>query len=119
MGHDGIVVGCVLRGRFNIFFDLLNVIATDNDGGVGDGESFEDFSLLAGDYFLRIIGGNDEANFYGLELSFTEEETVAVVSAPGAALLFLAGIGSGSMVVAFAYRCYGSWNGRCRHECYA
>lgn len=72
---------------------LGNVIATDDDGGVGEGESFNGLSLLAGDYFLRIGGGNDNANFYGLELSFTEEQTVAAVSAPGAALLFLAGLG--------------------------
>lgn len=72
---------------------LGNVIATDDDGGVGAGESFEDFTLLAGDYFLRIGGGNDFANLYGLELTFTEEQTVASVSAPGAALLLLAGLG--------------------------
>lgn len=72
---------------------LGNVIATDDDGGVGAGESFDDFTLLAGDYFLRVGGGNDFANLYGLELSFTEETSVASVSAPGAALLLLAGLG--------------------------
>lgn len=72
---------------------LGNVIATDDDGGAGMGESFDDFTLLAGDYFLRVGGGNDFANLYGLELSFTEETSVASVSAPGAALLLIAGLG--------------------------
>lgn len=72
---------------------LGNVIASDSDGIAGEAEGFDDFTLLAGDYFLRIGGGDDFAQFYGLELSFTEEQ-VASVSAPGAAFLFLMGAGA-------------------------
>tara|TARA_R110000868_G_scaffold17851_1_gene77920 strand:- start:18639 stop:19883 length:1245 start_codon:yes stop_codon:yes gene_type:complete len=74
---------------------LGNVIVSDNDGLAGEAEGFTDFLLLAGDYFLRIGGGDDFAQFYGLQLSFAEEETVvASVPAPGAALLFLLGVGA-------------------------
>jgi hypothetical protein len=49
--------------------------------------------LLTGGYFLRIGGGDGLAQSYGLELSFAEEQVTAAVSAPGAAMLFLIGIG--------------------------
>ena len=74
--------------------NLGNVIATDDDGLAGEAEGFDDFALLAGDYFLRIGGGDDLAQFYGLELSFAEEQVTAAVSAPGAAMLFLFGLGA-------------------------
>jgi serralysin len=71
-----------------------DVLATQNVGGLGVSESFDDFMLMAGDYFLRIGGGNDVAQFYGLEFSFVEERMVAAVSAPGMAVLFLLGAGA-------------------------
>ena len=50
----------------------------------------------ARDYFIRISGGDDAAQFYGLELAFTEETQieppVVGVSEPGMAILFLMGI---------------------------
>lgn len=72
---------------------LGNVIAIDNNGLAGETESFDDFMLLAGDYFLRIGGGDDFAQFYGLQLSFEEEQQGVAVPSPGAALLFLIGAG--------------------------
>lgn len=74
--------------------NLGNIIPTDDDGLAGEAEGFDDFVLLAGDYFLRIGGGDDLAQFCGLELSFDEEQVTAAVLASGAAMLFLFGLGA-------------------------
>ena len=74
------------------------VIASDLDGLLGEGEELTDILLAAGDYFIRISGGDDAAQFYGLELAFTEETQVEPpvvgVSEPGMAVLFLMSVGA-------------------------
>lgn len=75
-----------------------SVIASDVDGIVGEGEALTDIMLAAGDYFIRISGGDDAAQFYGLNLGFTEsvqvEPPVTGVSEPGMAILFLMSVGA-------------------------
>jgi serralysin len=94
MGQDGEGVFALADLSIELLDSLGNVIATDDDGLGGEAEGFDDFMLLAGDYFLRIGGGDDLAQFYGLELSFAEEQVTAAVSAPGAAMLLLFGLGA-------------------------
>lgn len=74
-----------------------SVIASDIDGLIGEGEELTDILLAAGDYFIRISGGDDAAQFYGLNLAFAEEAQVEPpvgVSEPGMAILFLMSIGA-------------------------
>jgi hypothetical protein len=77
------------------------VIASDLDGLLGEGEELTDILLAADDYFIRISGGDDAAQFYGLELAFTEEtqidRPVVGVSEPGMAILFLMSVGAISL----------------------
>ena len=70
------------------------LIASIDAGIEGISEELSDIALLAGDYFIRIGGGSDAAQFYGLSLAFAETEApVAGIPAPGMAVLFLMSVG--------------------------
>ena len=72
-----------------------DLIAGIDAGIEGVSEELSDIALLAGDYFIRIGGGSDAAQFYGLSLAFAETEAPVVgVPAPGMAVLFLLGVGA-------------------------
>jgi len=78
----------------DLSLELLNaaggLIAGIDAGIEGVSEELSDIALLAGDYFIRIGGGSDAAQFYGLSLAFAETEAPVVgVPAPGMAVLFL------------------------------
>ncbi len=71
------------------------LLASIDAGIEGVSEELSDIALLAGDYFIRIGGGSDAAQFYGLSLAFAEAETPSVgVPAPGMAVLFLMAVGA-------------------------
>jgi len=71
------------------------LLASIDAGIEGVSEALSDIALLAGDYFIRIGGGSDAAQFYGLSLAFAEAETPSVgVPAPGMAVLFLMAVGA-------------------------
>ena len=71
------------------------LIAGIDDGIEGISEELSDIALLAGDYFIRISGGSDAAQFYGLSLAFAETEGPVVgVPAPGMAVAFLLAVGA-------------------------
>jgi hypothetical protein len=69
----------------------LNLLASSNVGSLGFAESILDFAVAsAGDYFVRVSGAFNSAQFYQLD--------IALVPEPASVLLLAMG------VVAFARR---------------
>jgi hypothetical protein len=64
-----------------------NLLASSNTGGLGVAESIMQFAVLPGDYFLRVSGAQDTAQFYELEAELVPEPTGLLLAALGLALL--------------------------------
>jgi hypothetical protein len=64
-----------------------NLLASSNVGGLGVAESILQFAVLPGDYFIRISGSQDAAQFYELEAELVPEPTGLVLAALGLAVL--------------------------------
>lgn len=63
-----------------------NLLASSTLGGLGSIESILNFSVAsAGDYFLRIAGSQDAAQFYQLDVAFVPEPTALMLLALGLA----------------------------------
>jgi hypothetical protein len=60
-----------------------NLLASSNVGGLGVSESILGFAVLPGDYFIRISGGQDVAQFYELEAELVPEPTGLLLAALG------------------------------------
>jgi serralysin len=64
-----------------------NLLAFSAAGGLGIAEQIMGFSVLPGDYFIRVSGQQDAAQFYELEAELVPEPTGLVLTALGLVLL--------------------------------
>jgi hypothetical protein len=60
----------------------VSLLTSSTAGGLGAAESILDFSVMAGDFFVRVTGAQDVAQFYQLDI------TVVPEPASGALMMF-------------------------------
>jgi hypothetical protein len=64
-----------------------NLLASSNAAGLGVAEQIMQFAVLPGDYFIRVTGSNDEAQFYELQAELVPEPAGLFLAALGLAAL--------------------------------
>jgi hypothetical protein len=64
-----------------------NLLASSNTGGLGDSEKIVAFDVLSGDYFIRVSGGQDAAQFYELSAELVPEPTGLMLAGLGLVVL--------------------------------
>lgn len=64
-----------------------NLLASSNAAGLGVAEQIMRFAVLPGDYFIRVSGSNDVAQFYELEAELVPEPAGLIMAALGVVAL--------------------------------
>lgn len=69
--------------------DGITSLGLSNSGGLGASESLSNISLSSGDYFIRVFGTQDAAQFYSLNLNLSPATAVPFEFSPSLSLLIL------------------------------
>lgn len=69
--------------------DGITSLGLRNIGGLGVAETLSNISLSSGDYFIRVFGNQDAAQFYSLNLNFSAATAVPFEFSPSLSLMIL------------------------------